>query len=97
MTLRAQRNPKRDANEKEIIEALERAGAFVTPLSGQGTPDLLVLYKSKTLLLEVKMPKTGKLTSYQIEWHARALNEGVGVFVVHNPLEALQAIGAIDE
>lgn len=96
MSLRRQANPKRDANESDIVKALEQVGAFVTPLSGQGTPDLLVLYKSKTLLLEVKIPKVGKLTPHQIEWHARALNEGIKVFVVHNPLEALTAIGAID-
>lgn len=95
MTLRAQRNPKRDANEKDIKEALERVGAFVTPLSAEGCPDLLVIYHGEKYLLEVKMPK-GKLTPAQTVWHATALNHNVGVHIVHSPLEALTAIGAID-
>ena len=96
MSLRRQANPKRDSNEKEIIEALERAGAFVTKLSAEGCPDLLVIFRSEIFLIEVKMPK-GKLTPAQIEWHAQSLNHDVGVYIVHSPLEALQAIHILVE
>ena len=33
----------RDHNEPEIVEALRESGYFVTPLSGGGVPDLLVI------------------------------------------------------
>lgn len=36
------KNPKRDANEQEIIDALRKAGCSVQQLSGVGVPDLLV-------------------------------------------------------
>ena len=94
MTLH-RRNPKRDQNEADIVNALARAGAFVSQLSGEGMPDLLVIFRGNIYLVEVKAPK-GKLTPAQIEYHARALNEGVKVNIAHTPLEALQIIGAID-
>lgn len=94
MTLH-RRNPKRDSNEPEIVNALARAGAFVSQLSGEGIPDLLVIFRSNIYLIEVKAPK-GKLTPAQVEWHARTLNEGVKVHIAHTPLEALRIIGAVD-
>lgn len=94
MTLH-RRAPKRDANEADIVQALTRVGAFVSQLSGEGIPDLLVIFRGQTWLIEVKSAK-GRLTDAQIEWHAKSLNGGVKVHVVHTPLEALQAIGAID-
>jgi len=95
MTLK-RNDAKRDENEKLIVEALERAGAFVNRVSSKGFPDLLVIYQRAIYLLEVKTDK-GRLTDAQIDWHAVALNHGVRVHVVHNPLEALVAIGAMDE
>ena len=55
---------KRDANEPEIVEALEGIGATVYRLD---MFDLLVGYRGKTHLIEVKNP-TGKnkLTEAQI-------------------------------
>ena len=49
---------RRDANEPEIVKALQAAGAKVQPLDpGKGgVPDLLVGYHGRTLLLEVKNP-----------------------------------------
>lgn len=88
--------PKRDKNEAVIKQALEYAGAFVTPLSDKGVPDLLVIFRGQTYYLEVKSDG-GRLTSAQIEWHAQALNNGVKVHVVKTVHEALMAIGAIDQ
>lgn len=87
---------KRDQNERLIVEALERTGAFVNRVSSEGFPDLLVIYQRAIYLLEVKTEK-GKLTDAQIDWHALALNHGIQVHVVHNPLEALIVIGAIND
>jgi hypothetical protein len=66
----------RDSNEKEIIEALKRAGASVTSLNGTGVPDLLVGYKGATFLLEVKLP-LGKQGGKQRRGGADPRGDGV--------------------
>lgn len=63
------RNPKRDANEREIIDALKQIGCTVKQLSAKGIPDLLVGFRGKNFLIEVKQPN-GSLTSDQKEFHA---------------------------
>jgi hypothetical protein len=45
---------RRDANEDQIVSALEACGAFVKKINDGGTFDLLVWYRGNTLLLEVK-------------------------------------------
>lgn len=47
-----------DDNQVEIVKALREFGASVLVLSsvGKGCPDLLVAYKTRTLLMEVKNP-----------------------------------------
>ena len=48
-------NPKRDANEPEIVEYFKKRGLSVERLN---TPlDLLIGYKNHNYLVEVKMPK----------------------------------------
>jgi len=66
---------KRDKNEPAIIDALIEAGAHVTQLGDFGVPDLLVGFRGKTFLLEVKGelgPRGGgtgrDLTDAQKEW-----------------------------
>ena len=91
---------KRDANEPEIITALENAGATVEQLPiGRGMPDLLVGADMpcpacghmfpQNKLEEVKTEK-GFLNSKQYKWH---LNWKGQATVVNNPSEALSAIG----
>ena len=62
------RNPRRDANEKPIVEDLQARGYDVTRSSGKGAPDLLVRkrwwMKGLSLNVEVKAPK-GKRTKSQ--------------------------------
>ncbi len=55
-------NAKRDANEGEIVDALEAIGCIVLRLDKP--LDLLVGYRGYNYLIEVKMPK-GKLTKDQ--------------------------------
>lgn len=50
-------NPKRDAAEPAIVQALESVGAEVWKVSGTGLPDLLVRYRGVLYAGEVK---TGK-------------------------------------
>lgn len=84
---------KRDANEPEIVKALERAGWLVMKVSDKGAPDLLCAKKGRLVLVEVKGPK-GKLTPAQEEAHAYLAAAGVTVHVVTTPEEALIAVGA---
>jgi len=101
----------RDANERPIIEALRAAGAFVTQLDGSGIPDLLISYRDRMLLAEVKLPlgpKGGKqtrggthkggngvLTEAQVKWWAKWT--GPEIPIVRTPDEALALLRAIDE
>ncbi|MCG3770463.1 MAG: hypothetical protein JW384_01613 [Nitrosomonadaceae bacterium] len=69
------RAAKIDANQTEIVTALRKIGATVQILSavGQGCPDLLIGYKGKNYLVEVKdgskPPSQRKLTPDQVVWH----------------------------
>ena len=51
---------KKDANLNEIVGALQKAGAYVLDMShvGRGFPDLIVGFRSKTILMEIKNPKS---------------------------------------
>lgn len=105
----------RDKNEPAIVEALKAAGASVTSLTpsgkkdDRGVPDLLVGYRHRTFLLEVKAPvsKSGKTSGGA----SRPVNGGDGTLtegqiewrkawqgeparIVTTPEEALVAIGA---
>lgn len=95
---------RRDGNEREIIAALTAAGATVTQLGDAGTPDLLVGFDGRTLLLEVKDPARrgggedsrgglGLLTEAQRIWWARPWAGDVRA-VVESAAEALAAIAA---
>jgi hypothetical protein len=62
-----------DNNQREIVQALEQAGYFVTDLSavGNGCPDLLVASTWGTFLVEVKRnDRKYYFTPAQIEYHA---------------------------
>lgn len=99
------RRASKDRNHRPITRALQRCGASVQELHavGGGVPDLLVGYRGRTLLLEVKNPDTrygqekndnscGTLQR-QEDW--RAAWRGSPVVVVRSIDEALLAIGAV--
>lgn len=100
------RAKRRDENEPGIVQALEGAGAYVTRLDGDGVPDLLVGYKGRSFLLEVKLPlgprggvhhhgregSRGDLTAAQVKWWDAW--PGEPAIVVRSAAEALAAIGA---
>jgi len=83
-----------DANQPSIVEALRKCGATVKIIThvGEGTPDLLVGFRRRTFLLEVKTEE-GELRESQVKWHREW--RGLPVDVVRTPLEALHAIGAV--
>ena len=71
------RNPARDANEPEIVAALQAHGWTVERLNGRGVPDLLLGKNGVNVLQEVKRPpgprggtKGRELNADQLRWHA---------------------------
>lgn len=89
---------KTDANQPEIVEALRGVGATVTSthMVGKGFPDLVVGFRGKNYLIEVKdgnkVPSKQKLNDKEVEWHA-AWNGQVDVAKYVE--DALKIIGAI--
>jgi len=63
------RAAKVDSNQDAIVDAYRGLGCTVTSLAGlgRGVPDLLVGYRGKLSLVEVKTPK-GKLRPMQEEF-----------------------------
>ena len=95
------RAARRDATEDAIVAALLAAGATVHHLSAAGVPDLLVGFRGRNLLIEVKQPagprggssRDGqRLGELQLAWH-RAWRGHVAV--VHSATEALAAVGLL--
>jgi hypothetical protein len=79
----SRRNPRRDANEPAIVQALEAVGAEVWRLSGTGLPDVLCRFRGVLYAAEIKTLH-GRLSASQ------------GAFPVWRSREdALQAIGAL--
>jgi hypothetical protein len=87
-----------DANHAQIVRALRDIGASVESLAsqGRGCPDLLVGFRSRNLLLEVKdgakPPSAQVLTPDEQRWHRDWRGD---VIVVRSVDEALKAIGVL--
>jgi len=94
------RAAKVDANQIQIVEALRACGATVQPLHtvGAGVPDLLVGYRGKTALVEVKdgarPPSERRLTDDQLVWHGNW--RGGTLAVVCDVESALQVLKTMD-
>jgi len=96
----ARRAMRQDDNHGAVVEALRAHGATVHTISqGGGIPDLLVGYKGKTALLEVKdgdkPPSARKLTEPEEKFFASW--SGGPLFIVNSPEEAcamLEHLGA---
>jgi hypothetical protein len=83
------RNPKRDANEPAIVDALEAIGVTVHRLSHPGLPDLLCWHRREGFrLVEVKTA-TGTLTEAQ----QRTVCSSLPFCIVRNEAEALALFG----
>ena len=88
-----------DANQPRVVEVLRGVGASVEPthMMGRGFPDLVVGFRGRTYLLEVKdgnkPPSKRQLTPDEQKWHDRWRGH---VTVVHDEDEALAAIGAVE-
>lgn len=86
---------RRDANEPPIVEGLRDVGASVEHLNAKGVPDLLVGYRGRNWLLEIKdpsrKPSERRLTEDQQVWHMLWQGQAVKIETLD---EALAAIGA---
>lgn len=84
----------KDGPHAAVVQALRDAGASVEVLEGRraGVPDLLVGYRGKNLLLEVKSGVEGLSLEQQV-WHGCWL--GDKPWVVRTPLQALEAVGLV--
>jgi hypothetical protein len=81
-----------DVNQKQVVAALRHEGMTVQHLHavGKGCPDLLVGWKGKNVLLEIKDGiKSWKLTPDQIIWHHNWQGQ---VAVATSPESAVQEV-----
>lgn len=81
---------RRDANEKEIVDALRQAGASVERL--HLPVDLMVGYRGVTYLMEVKSEIGSSLTPAELEFCATWRGHWVCVRDVEGALLAIRAI-----
>lgn len=92
----SRRNAAVDANQPEIVKALRDVGATVQHIHtvGKGCPDILVGFRGRNHLLEIKdgakPPSARKLTDDEAVWHRQWLGS---VAIVNSTSEALAAIG----
>jgi hypothetical protein len=81
-----------DANQEQIVSALRAAGAYVWVI---GLPvDILVGYKGKTILIEIKSGSKKRLTKLQTEFFENWA--GGTLFRVNDAEGALRALRMID-
>ena len=81
-----------DSNHQQIVEELRQVGAVVQSLHqvGGGVPDLLVAYRGRNWLFEVKTP-TGTLTPDEAAWHREWAVRGQ-VAIVRTAEQAIEVI-----
>lgn len=82
---------KRDANEPEIVQALQMAGALVYRIDKPC--DLIVLCDSQVYLAEVKQVKIGRFTPDEVVAIQEAADKGVIIHILKTPEDALRMIG----
>lgn len=89
-----------DANQAEIVNALRGAGASVIDASaaGGGVPDLIIGFNGKTILMEVKNPKTSYGRKGLNENQKRWVDKWIGgpVCLVDSIEAALRVIGVVE-
>ena len=90
------RAARTDANHEAVVKALREAGATVQSLAsvGKGVPDLLVGFKSQTMLMEVKdsakPASKRRLTEDQLRWHGSW--RGGPLAIVDSPESAISML-----
>ena len=85
------RAARKDGNQQQIVDALRDVGATVAVVNQEGLPDLLVGFRGRNYLMEVKT-STGRIRTLQRQFFQRW--QGY-VRVVRTVDEALQLIGVV--
>lgn len=81
------------------VRVLDAAGAFhfaVDPSYNTGLPDRHATYRGRSLFLEFKRPRGGRLHPKQAWQLARAREAGAVALVVTDPEQVRQALAQID-
>lgn len=78
---------RRDQNEPAIVEALTAIGCDVFRLDAPC--DLLVGYRGRNMLIEIKRPKVGKVTPAQAKWNAQWRGQRATVKTVDEAIESV--------
>ena len=90
------RAARRDANEQEVIVALRNAGAYVKQINDEGFADLLIWFRGRCLIVEVKdgkkPPSARKLTEAEQKFHDEY--PGDNLFIVNSAEDALAILGS---
>jgi len=83
-----------DGNQSEIVKALIDIGATVVSLApmGAGVPDLLVGFRNRNFLFELKIDDKAKLTPDEVAWHDKWFGQVACVTTIY---EILKIIGAM--
>ena len=81
-----------DANQEQIVSALRAAGAFVWII---GLPvDLLVGYKNRTILVEIKSTSKSKFTALQKDFFTNWCGDALAR--IDSPEAALRMLRCVD-
>jgi len=93
------RKAKRDVNEGGIVDGLRQIGATVDRINEEDLPDLLVGFRGKNFLIEIKAPSgprggvSGRtLSTGQLKW---AMGWRGQIDMARDLDEALRIIGAV--
>jgi len=92
------RAARTDRNQTEIVNALRKLGCSVavTSAMGKGFPDLVVGWRGRNFLLEIKdgeaIPSKRKLTPDEQKFHDFWLGD---IKVVESVEDAYKAVGAV--
>ena len=76
-------NARRDRNERALVAEFGARGATCYRISQAGLPDLLVGYRRRWGLVEIKSAR-GKLGPLQVLFHTAAAAQGLHCTVVRN-------------
>jgi hypothetical protein len=89
------RAARADKNQPEIVDALRKVGATVQHLHkvGEGCPDILVGFRGRNFLFEIKHGK-GQLNEDQKKWHIGWRGD---VYVVRKSEDAMLVLQVITE
>ena len=86
-----------DANQAQIVMALRSVGASVQPLHtvGRGCPDLLVGFRGRCYVFEVKqpgLPPSKRLTDEEEKWHKNWRGQ---IGIVETPQQAVEMLQSL--